>query len=124
MMPIPEFDDFEDAFSYVREKNHPCNVSVDHDRWKLYPSGRAEKIVASTTFVGVSNRKPHVSRVPCFCGCSRKVSPLRERSPNTPFATQGCALAWGLAMTEQLKYCSIHDSWDEVCPCCKAEGDA
>jgi hypothetical protein len=47
--PHPDFNDLDghaesawpEAFSYVREANHPCVLMINGERWKLYPSGQA-----------------------------------------------------------------------------------
>jgi hypothetical protein len=39
-----EFPDFEAAFDYCREKDHPVTVLVAGEKWKLYLSGRAVAI--------------------------------------------------------------------------------
>jgi hypothetical protein len=43
MAALLSFDDFGEAFDYCREKDQPMVVSVQGERWKLYPSGRADK---------------------------------------------------------------------------------
>jgi viroplasmin and RNaseH domain-containing protein len=35
------FDNFEEAFDYCREANHPVTVIVNWEKWKLFPSGKA-----------------------------------------------------------------------------------
>ena len=40
---MKEFDDFSDAFDYCREANHPVTVIICGEKYKLFPSGRAEK---------------------------------------------------------------------------------
>jgi hypothetical protein len=40
-MSEQNFQAWDEAFSYVRERNRPDVVTVDGKRYKLYPSGRA-----------------------------------------------------------------------------------
>jgi len=40
---MKSFDDFSAAFAYCRECNKPMVVIISGEKWKLYPSGRAEK---------------------------------------------------------------------------------
>lgn len=40
---IKKFDNFEEAFSYCREKNYPVLIIIDGKKYKLYPSGRVEE---------------------------------------------------------------------------------
>lgn len=40
---MKEFDTFQEAFDYCREAGRPITVLVDGEKWKLYPSGRAER---------------------------------------------------------------------------------
>jgi len=37
-----EFKTFNEAFDFCREKNYPVTVRIQKERWKLYPSGKAE----------------------------------------------------------------------------------
>jgi len=38
-----QFDEMWEAFDYCREVNHPVTALVDGEKWKVYPSGRAER---------------------------------------------------------------------------------
>lgn len=42
---IPVFVDFSSAFDYCRELNHPVKAVVQSEFWKLYPSGKAERVL-------------------------------------------------------------------------------
>ena len=44
MWDYETFDDWSEAFAYCREGGHPIRVIIEGWLWKLYPSGRAEKI--------------------------------------------------------------------------------
>jgi hypothetical protein len=37
------FEAFDLAFDYCRECNHPVVVMIQDEKWKLFPSGRAER---------------------------------------------------------------------------------
>jgi hypothetical protein len=37
------FETMQDAFDYCRERNQPVTVLVNGEKWKLYPSGRADR---------------------------------------------------------------------------------
>jgi len=39
----PKFDSFSSAFDYCREADTPVTVIIAGEKWKLYPSGRAEE---------------------------------------------------------------------------------
>lgn len=39
-----EFESMPDAFDYCREADRPVAVIVAGERWKLFPSGRAERL--------------------------------------------------------------------------------
>lgn len=43
---MKSFDDFSDAFDYCRERDCPVVVLVAGEKWKLYPSGHAERMGA------------------------------------------------------------------------------
>lgn len=38
-----KFKTFNEAFDFCREKNSPVVVRIQNERWKLYPSGKADK---------------------------------------------------------------------------------
>jgi len=38
------FDDFSEAFAYCREADRPVRVMISGTRYKLFPSGRAERL--------------------------------------------------------------------------------
>lgn len=38
------FDTFQEAFDYCRESNRPVMVFIVGEKWRLFPSGRAEKV--------------------------------------------------------------------------------
>jgi len=40
---IKKFKTFNEAFDFCREKDCPVIVRIKNERWKLYPSGKAEK---------------------------------------------------------------------------------
>lgn len=39
------FSDWSVAFDFCREKNQPVTVMISGEKWKLYPSGSAKKIL-------------------------------------------------------------------------------
>ena len=41
---VKDFEDWDDAFSYCREKNYPVIVKVKGEFYKIFPSGRCEKL--------------------------------------------------------------------------------
>jgi hypothetical protein len=41
---MQEFTNMEAAFDYCRDKDRPVVVSVEGIDWKLYPSGRADRL--------------------------------------------------------------------------------
>ena len=43
MSEIKTFDGFEEGFSYCREVNAPVEVMIFGGKYKLFPSGRAER---------------------------------------------------------------------------------
>lgn len=47
------FDNFEEAFDYCREANHPVTVIVNGEKSKLFPSGEAIAIATRKGIVGV-----------------------------------------------------------------------
>lgn len=51
------FTSFPDAFDYVRECNFPMKVVVGQ-RWRLFPSGKAELIEDSFDSLGFENPSP------------------------------------------------------------------
>lgn len=44
------FDTMEDAFAVCRERNQPTIANVAGQRWKLFPSGRADRLDADEKF--------------------------------------------------------------------------
>ena len=53
-----EFETFNEAFDFCREKNSPVMVKIKNETWKLYPSGKAEqkKNSPSTGKLGKTNK--------------------------------------------------------------------
>ncbi|MBE0427843.1 MAG: hypothetical protein IBX72_14515 [Nitrospirae bacterium] len=58
------FTDFQEAFSYCREVNHPVIVKVKRKTWKLFPSGHAKPYPWRAGKKGVDNvlKKIHSKR--------------------------------------------------------------
>ena len=48
MSEIKSFDGFPEAFDYCREKDQPVTVLVLGEKWRLYPSGNAKRLSASS----------------------------------------------------------------------------
>jgi viroplasmin and RNaseH domain-containing protein len=42
--PYRHFDTLEEAFDFCREKNHPVTVEVDYRLFRLFPSGKADRL--------------------------------------------------------------------------------
>lgn len=40
---MQSFNDFSEAFDFCREGNKPLTVLIKGGKWKLFPSGRAER---------------------------------------------------------------------------------